>query len=204
MGAYTYLQQLWHHKQSDVCRYLQRIRAWEYRHQKRYIRVTRPTRPDKAHRLGYKAKQGYVIWRCRVRRGGRKRPFSHGISYGKPRTAGIRHWKINKSLQSIAEQRIGKQCGGLRLLNSYWVNEDPTYKYYEVILVDPRHVTIRTDPRINWIANAAHKHREARGLTSAGRKHRGMRAKGHRANKLRPSWRGQWKLHASKRFRRYR
>ena len=37
-------------------------------------RASRPSRPDKARRLGYKAKQGYVIYRVRVRRGGRKRP----------------------------------------------------------------------------------------------------------------------------------
>jgi large subunit ribosomal protein L15e len=37
-------------------------------------RASRPSRPDKARRLGYKAKQGYVIYRIRVRRGGRKRP----------------------------------------------------------------------------------------------------------------------------------
>ena len=37
-------------------------------------RASRPSRPDKARRLGYKAKQGYVVYRCRVRRGNRKKP----------------------------------------------------------------------------------------------------------------------------------
>jgi len=32
--------------------------------------------------LGYKAKQGYVIYRIRVRRGGRKRPAPKGATYG--------------------------------------------------------------------------------------------------------------------------
>ena len=45
-------------------------------------RASRPTRPDKARRLGYKAKQGYVIYRVRVRRGGRKRPVPKGATYG--------------------------------------------------------------------------------------------------------------------------
>ncbi len=31
-----------------------------------------------ARMLGYKAKQGYVIYRVRVRRGGRKRPYHRG------------------------------------------------------------------------------------------------------------------------------
>ena len=40
-------------------------------------------------------------------------------------------------------------------------------------MVDPQHKAIRRDPRINWICKAVMKHRELRGLTSAGRKNRG-------------------------------
>ena len=39
---------------------------------------SRPSRPDKARRLGYKAKQGYVIYRVRVRRGNRKKHVPKG------------------------------------------------------------------------------------------------------------------------------
>lgn len=93
----------------------------------------------------------------------------------------------------------------LRVLNSYWVNQDATFKYYEVILVDPEHTTIRNDPRINWIVNPVHKHRERRGLTSAGRKHRGLRVKGHRANNtIGGSQFAQWKRNNKKSMRRYR
>jgi large subunit ribosomal protein L15e len=56
------------------------------------------------------------------------------------------------------------------VLNSYWINQDGVYKYYEVILVDPNHKAIRRDPRINWIAKPVHKRREARGLTSIGKR----------------------------------
>jgi large subunit ribosomal protein L15e len=84
---------------------------------------------------------------------------------------------------------VGRRCGNLRVLNSYWVNQDGVYKYYEVILVDPSHKAvcgfehylgykiftcqshqIRRDPRINWIVNPVHKHRESRGLTAIGKK----------------------------------
>ena len=41
--------------------------------------------------------------------------------------------------------------------DSYWVNQDATYKYFEVILVDPQHKAIRRDPRINWIVKPVHK-----------------------------------------------
>jgi ribosomal protein L15E len=53
---------------------------------------------------------------------------------------------------------------------SYWINQDGVYKYFEVILVDPFHKAIRRDARINWICNPVHKRRESRGLTAAGRK----------------------------------
>ena len=67
-----------------MLRFLLRVRCWEYRQLNVIHRATRPSRPDKARRLGYKAKQGYVIYRIRVRRGGRKRPVPKGATYGKP------------------------------------------------------------------------------------------------------------------------
>lgn len=107
---------------------------------------------------------------------------------------GIHKQKSSRNLKSVAEERVGRRvCGGLRVLNSYWVGQDAVYKFYEVILVDPSHNAIRNDPRIQWICNPVHKHRELRGLTSAGRKSRGLRTKGPKAAKLRPSIRANWR-----------
>ena len=58
MGAYKYMTELYRKKQSDVMRYLLRIRCWQYRQLAKVHRVPRSTRPDKARRLGYKNKQG--------------------------------------------------------------------------------------------------------------------------------------------------
>ena len=60
MGAYKYIQELYRKKQSDVMRFLLRIRVWQYRQLASIHRAPRPTRPDKARRLGYKAKQGVL------------------------------------------------------------------------------------------------------------------------------------------------
>ncbi|CAD6226616.1 unnamed protein product [Miscanthus lutarioriparius] len=204
MGAYKYVSELWRRKQSDVMRFVQRVRCWEYRQQPAIVRLTRPTRPDKARRLGYKAKQGYVVYRVRVRRGGRKRPVPKGIVYGKPKHQGITQLKFQRNKRSVAEERAGRKLGGLRVLNSYWVNEDSTYKYFEIILVDVAHKAIKTDPRINWLCNPVHKHRELRGLTSAGKKFRGLRGKGHTHHKNRPSRRATWKRNQTLSLRRYR
>ncbi|KAH8490135.1 hypothetical protein H0E87_022595 [Populus deltoides] len=203
-GAYKYVSELWRKKQSDVMRFLQRVRCWEYRQHPSIVRVTHPTRPDKARRLGYKAKQGYVVYRVRVRRGGRKRPVPKGIVYGKPTNQGVTQLKFQRSKRSVAEERAGRKFGGLRVLNSYWINEDSTYKYFEVILVDVAHNAIRNDPRINWLCNPVHKHRELRGLTSAGKKYRGLRGRGHLHHKARPSRRANWKRNNTLSLRRYR
>jgi Ribosomal L15 len=69
----------------------------------------------------------------------------------------VNQLKYQRSLKSTAEERVGRRCANLRVLNSYWINQDSTYKYFEVILVDPQHKVIRKDPRINWIVNPVHK-----------------------------------------------
>ena len=58
MGAYKYIQEFNKKKQSDVMRFIQRMRTWQLRQLPAVHRATRPTRPEKARRLGYKAKQG--------------------------------------------------------------------------------------------------------------------------------------------------
>merc|ERR1712227_853852 len=103
MGAYKYLEEFWRKKQTDVFRFLARLRNWEFRQLPAVHRCSRPTRPDKARKVGYKAKQGYLIYRVRIRRGGRKRPVHKGQVYGKPRNAGINHLKARRSLRSVAE-----------------------------------------------------------------------------------------------------
>merc|ERR1712080_780999 len=182
MGAYKYMEELYKKKQSDVLRFILRVRCWELRQLTAIHRASRPSRPDKARRMGYKAKQGYVIYRVRVRRGGLKRPVIKGQTYGKPKTHGVNQLKFARNLRSVAEERVGKAVGGLRVLSSCWINQDSSYKFFEVIMIDPMHKAIRTDPRINWICNPVHKHREMRGLTSAGRSSRGL-GKGHKFNK---------------------
>ncbi|RPD62958.1 60S ribosomal protein L15, partial [Lentinus tigrinus ALCF2SS1-7] len=201
MGAYKYIGELYKKKQSDVLRFLLRVRCWEYRQLNVIHRASRPSRPDKARRLGYKAKQGYVVYRVRVRRGNRKKHVPKGATYGKPVRQGVTQLKPQRGLRSVAEERVGRRCGNLRVLNSYWVNQDGVYKYYEVILVDPNHKAIRRDPRINWITKPVHKRREARGLTSVGKQNRGL-GKGHRYNHT-PGW-STWKKHNTLSLRRYR
>lgn len=203
MGAYKYLEELQRKKQSDVSRFLYRVRCWEYRQKNVVHRASQPSRPEKARKLGYKAKQGFVIFRIRVRRGGRKKPAPKGATYGKPTNEGVTQLKNQRSLRGIAEERVGRKASNMRVLNSYWVNQDSTYKYFEIIAVDPSHKAIRRDPRYNWIVNPVHKHRESRGLTQAGKKSRGIN-KGHLYNNTSAGKFHTWKKHNTLSLWRYR
>lgn len=132
-------------------------------------KIDRPSRTDRARRLGYKAKQGYVMARIRIQKGGRKR---RTIRKGrKPSKSGMFFTPL-QSLQSIAEKRTARKFPNLEVLNSYYVGEDGKYRYYEVILLDPSHPVIKKDKNINWICNQ--RRRAFRGLTSAGKKSRGL------------------------------
>merc|ERR1711959_35655 len=202
MGAYKYLQELWRKKKSDVMRFVMRVRCWEYRQLPVVHRASKPSRLDKARTMGYKAKQGYAVWRVRIRRGGRKRAVGKGIVYGKPVHQGIRKLKKTRSHRSVAEEKIGRRCSNLRVLNSYWVGQDAAYKFFEVICVDPAHNAIRKDPRINWICSEKQNRRELRGLTSAGKKYRGLRQKGYRSTNRRPSVRSRWRRRNTQKLRR--
>lgn len=63
----------------------------------------------------------------------------------------------------------------------------------KVILLDPAHKAVRRDPKINWITKSVMKHRELRGLTSAGKSSRGL-GKGHGYSKTTGgSRRANWK-----------
>jgi len=68
MGAYKYIQELYRKKQSDVMRFLLRIRCWQYRQLTTMHRAPRPSRPDKARRMGYKAKQGMFTYEIKSER----------------------------------------------------------------------------------------------------------------------------------------
>ncbi|MHA1771121.1 MAG: 50S ribosomal protein L15e [Candidatus Thorarchaeota archaeon] len=168
-------------ERSDIVR--SRLIVW--RKQGAIVRLEKPTRLGRARELGYKAKQGYVIVRIKTGRGPREKPRPR--MGRKPRSLGVRKYTPQKSRKWIAEERAARKFPNLRVLNSYWVGSDHKWVFYEVILVDPNHPVIYNDPTINWICDSTQKGRVHRGLTSAGKRSRGLRRKGRGAEKLRPS-----------------
>ncbi len=163
----------------------QQQRLIQWRKEENFSRIDKPTRIDRARNLGYKAKQGYIVVRAHVRRGGLRKPT---IRKGrKPSAKGIKKITMGKNTQRIAEERTAKHYPNMEVLNSYWVGDDGKNYFYEVILVDPVHPSIIKDPKINWISDISHKRRVLRGRTSAGQRGRGLHKKGRGTEKIRPS-----------------
>jgi len=184
-SMYGYIADAWKRPKEGDSRQAQWERMIEYRRGESFVRVERPTRLDRARSLGYRAKQGFVIVRAKVRKGSfMKRAIRKGR---RAKRMGITKITTGKSIQRMAEERTAKRYPNLEVLNSYWVGEDGKSKFYEVILVDPHHPVILADPKINWIAQRQHRGRVFRGLTSAGKRGRGLHNKGYGAEKLRPS-----------------
>ncbi len=183
MALHKYLSNLWKQPKSNLGD-LWRERLIKWRKEPTIIKVNKPLRLDRARALGYKAKKGFVIARVKVNRGGRMRETLNK----KRKSKNMRRLKIvEKNYQAIAEERCQRKFINLEVLNSYYVGEDGKNYWYEVILVDPNRPEIMSDTRINWICEKQHKHRALRGLTSAGKKVRGLRHKGKGAEKVRPS-----------------
>ncbi|MGB9637019.1 MAG: 50S ribosomal protein L15e [Thermoplasmata archaeon] len=190
-GLYQYIRDAWKDLDDSYLADLLRERLFQWRREESCKRIERPTRIDRARALGYKAKQGYVIVRVRVRRGNlQKRAIKAGR---RPKRKGILKMTVKKSLQWIAEERANKRFPNLEVLGSYWVGEDGKHKYFEVLLVDPWHPVIKSDRKINWIASNKHRGRVYRGLTAAGKKGRGLRWKGKGTENLRPSRHAHWR-----------
>ena len=131
---------------------LMRARVVAWRRQPSINRVDKPTRLDRAHRLGYKAKPGFVMVRVKVRRGGahKLRP----ILGHRQKRMGVTKYTPSKSLKLIAEQRASRKFINLEVLNSYWVWQDGQSKWFEIIMLDPQSPHVKADRDVNWVCRS--------------------------------------------------
>ena len=182
---YSHIKEAWRSPGDGKLAELQWQRKQEWRQQGAIERIERPTRLDKARELGYKAKQGIVLVRVAVRKGGaRKQRFKAGR---RSKRQGVNRIGRRKSIQRIAEERAARKHPNLRVLNSYRVGEDGSQKWHEIILVDPEHPAIQNDDDLNWICGDNHRGRAFRGLTNAGKRNRGLNDRGKGTEHTRPS-----------------
>jgi large subunit ribosomal protein L15e len=186
---YSHIREAWKTPKEGTLAELQWQRQQEWRDQGSIERIDRPTRLDKARNLGYKAKQGVVVARVSVRKGSaRKQRFNAGR---RSKRQGVNKITRRKNLQRIAEERSGRKFNNLRVLNSYWVGEDGSQKWFEVILLDPEHGAIQSDDDLSWICDDSQRGRAYRGRTSAGQRGRGQQQRGKGTEHTRPSIRSE-------------
>ena len=187
-SAYSHIREAWQDPDDGKLAELQWQRQQEWRDQGSVIRIDHPTRLDRARSLGYKAKQGVVVARVSVRKGGaRKQRFTAGR---RSKRQGVTRITRRKNIQRVAEERCARVYPNLRVLNSYPVGQDGRQKWHEVILVDPNHPAIENDDDLSWICDDDHSGRALRGLTSAGKRNRGMGSRGKGTEHTRPSVHG--------------
>src|SRR3990170_7465602 len=178
-GFYHHLGQAWKKPDSKTLR--ERMIAW--RASPVFTKVEKPLRLDRARALGYKAKKGFVVVRVRLLRGGHKRHRPNKKRRSK-RLHGRKNLEMN--YREIAEQRAARKYQNLEVLNSYQIGKDGVHYFFEIIMVDPERPEIKNDSTINWITKPENRGRVFRGLTSAGKKSRGLRSRSP-TNKSRPS-----------------
>jgi len=147
---YRHLQRAWRKPGDSYVKDLMRERIIIWRRQPVIVRVDKPTRLDRARRLGYKAKKGFVVVRVRVRRGGRRKP--RPVLGRRQKRMGVKKFTPAKSIKLIAEERADRKFPNLEVLNSYWVWQDGQSKWFEVIMVDPHSPSIKSDKDVGWIS----------------------------------------------------
>jgi len=174
MSLYKNIRNTWN-ENSDEFKTMWRARLVEWRKEESSQRIDYPTRLDRARAIGYKAKPGIIVVRQRVPRGGHSRTHYLGGRHSSNQTKKL---NMTRNYQAIAEVRANKEYTNTEVLGSYYVAQDGTHYWFEVILVDKMHPAILSDPRLSWVAKPAHTSRAFRGLTSASRKSRGLRKKG--------------------------
>jgi large subunit ribosomal protein L15e len=178
-GLYYYLRQAWKKPDPKVLR----ERMVEWRAGNVFTKVEKPLRLDRARALGYKDKKGFIVIRVKINRGGHKRPRPN-----KGRRSKRLHTRKNLSMSYkwIAEQRVSKKFTNLEVLNSYQIGKDGKHYFFEVICLDPQRPEISKNKDTKFITKTQNQNRPERGITSAGKKSRGLRTK-HPTSNARPS-----------------
>lgn len=118
-------------------------KAMAWRKEPTIHRIERPSRLDRAHKLGYKAKQGIIVVRTKVGRGGmrKQRPKSGR----RPKHLGVVRIKQTDSMKLVAERRVNEKYPNMEIIGSYFLYKDGKHSWYEVILADPSHPSIYKD-----------------------------------------------------------
>ena len=133
---------LWKENSPDL-----RDRVVGWRKQNAITRIDRPSRLQRARRLGYKAKQGIIVVRMRVGTGGMRKQRPTGGR--RPKHLGVTRIKADDNMKTVAERRVLERYPNMKLLGSYYIYKDGKHYWFEIILADPAHPRIAQDKELN-------------------------------------------------------
>ena len=133
------------------------------------VRIEKPTNIARARELGYKAKQGVLVARVRVKGGAKHRQKADG---GRKPSKSASYYTRHKSIKLIAEEKASKKFDNCEVLNSYFIGNAGAENYYEVILLDRMSRPITSDKTYTGVISQ--RGRAFRSTTRAGKKIRGL------------------------------
>ena len=123
-----------------------RERVVEWRKQNAVTRISKPSRLQRARRLGYKAKQGIIVVRMRVGTGGMRKQRPTGGR--RPKHLGVTRIKADDDMKTVADRRVQQRYPNMKVLGSYFVYKDGKHYWFEVILADPVHPRVAQDKEL--------------------------------------------------------
>ena len=132
---------LWNENSPDI-----RDRVVGWRKQNAITRIDKPSRLQRARRLGYKAKQGIIVVRMRVGTGGMRKQRPRGGR--RPKHLGVTRIKADDSMKTVANRRVLERYPNMKLLGSYFIYKDGMHYWFETILADPQHPRIAKDKEL--------------------------------------------------------
>ena len=103
-GLYQHVRDTWRRPKDALPHMYRQQRMAQWRREPVNCRIERPTRLDAARRMGYKAKQGVVLIRTRVRRGGLRKGKIH--MKRKPSKAGISKITMAKNTRNASLKSV--------------------------------------------------------------------------------------------------
>jgi len=133
--------QLWKDNSPDI-----RDRVVGWRKQNAITRIDKPSRLQRARRLGYKAKQGIIVVRMRVGTGGMRKQRPTGGR--RPKHLGVLRIKADDDMKTVADRRALERYPNMKLLGSYFIYKDGMHYWFEVIMADPVHPRIAQDKEL--------------------------------------------------------
>src|SRR5919202_597265 len=120
----TYMAQTWRRMWKENSDEL-KFKAVAWRAEPTIHRIERPSRLDRARRLGYKAKQGIIIVRARVGRGGMRK--QRPIAGRRQKHIGVVRIKQGISMRKVAQRRVEEKFPNMEALGSYYLYKDGNY-----------------------------------------------------------------------------